>query len=73
MPNSISGEEYVKPGLLKMHKLWVMLLAVAAISLFSVCFLVLNDRVNEAWGLRHVKLMQSCRWKFNATALAQYR
>ncbi|XP_068265864.1 alpha-2,8-sialyltransferase 8F-like [Nyctibius grandis] len=96
MPNSISREEYVKPGLLKMHKLWVMLLAVAAVSLVSMCFLMLNDRpdikvpeaeacqgllsnitqpekVDEVWSLRHVKLMQSCHWKFNATALAQYR
>lgn len=30
-------------------------------------------RVNEGWGLRHVKLMQNCHWKFNTTALAQYR
>ncbi|KAM6388389.1 alpha-2,8-sialyltransferase 8F-like isoform 2-T2 [Pluvialis apricaria] len=44
MPNSISREEHVKPRLLKMHKLWVMLLTVAAVSLVSVCFLVLNDR-----------------------------
>lgn len=44
MPNSISREEYVKPRLLKMHKLWVMLLSVAAVSFVSVCFLVLNDR-----------------------------
>ncbi|XP_009866220.1 PREDICTED: alpha-2,8-sialyltransferase 8E-like, partial [Apaloderma vittatum] len=44
MPHSISREEYVKPGLLKMHKLWVMLLAVAAVSFVSMCFLVLNGR-----------------------------
>ncbi|XP_009887292.1 PREDICTED: olfactory receptor 146-like [Charadrius vociferus] len=73
MPNSISREQYVKPRLLKMHKLWVMSLTVAAVSFVSVCFLVLNDRVNEVWSLRHVKLMQNCCWKFNATALAQYR
>ncbi|XP_054024720.1 alpha-N-acetylneuraminide alpha-2,8-sialyltransferase-like [Dryobates pubescens] len=96
MPNSIIREENVKSGLLKMHKLWVMLLAVAVVSLLSVCFLALNDRpdikapgakvcqellsnitqpqkINEAWSLRHVKLMQTCCWKFNATALAQYR
>ncbi|KAM6350655.1 alpha-N-acetylneuraminide alpha-2,8-sialyltransferase-like [Alca torda] len=96
MPNSISREEYVKPALLKTYKLWVMLLAIAAISLGSMCFLASNDRpdikvpeaeacqgllsnitqpqkVNKVWSLRHVKLMQSCRWKFNATALAQYR
>ncbi|XP_054070380.1 alpha-2,8-sialyltransferase 8F-like [Rissa tridactyla] len=96
MPNSISREEYVKPGLLKTYKLWVMLLAIAVISLASMCFLALNDRpdikvpeaevcqellsnitqpqmVNAVWSLTHVKLMQSCRWKFSATALAQYR
>lgn len=44
MPNSISREEYVKPGLLKTYKLWVMLLAIAVISLTSMCFLALNDR-----------------------------
>ncbi|XP_010148876.1 PREDICTED: alpha-2,8-sialyltransferase 8E-like, partial [Eurypyga helias] len=44
MPNSISREEYVKPGLLKMQKLWVTLLAVAAVSLVSMCLLMLNER-----------------------------
>ncbi|XP_053933997.1 alpha-2,8-sialyltransferase 8E-like [Cuculus canorus] len=96
MPNSISREEHVKPGLLKKHKLWVVLLVATAASLVSMWFLVLNDRphikvpeaelcqellsnvtqpqkVSEHWSLRHVKLMQSCRWTFNASALAQYR
>ncbi|GAB0193860.1 alpha-2,8-sialyltransferase 8F [Grus japonensis] len=44
MPNSISREEYVKPRVLKMQKLWVMLLAVTAVLLVSISFLVLNDR-----------------------------
>ncbi|KAM6257007.1 alpha-2,8-sialyltransferase 8F-like [Porphyrio hochstetteri] len=96
MPSSIRREEYVKPGLLKMHKLWVMLLVVTAVILVYTWFFMLNDRpditspeaeacqgllsnitqpkkVNELWSLKHVKLMQSCHWKFNATALAQYR
>ncbi|XP_065714781.1 alpha-2,8-sialyltransferase 8E-like [Patagioenas fasciata] len=96
MPNSIIKEEYVRQGLLKMHKLWLTLLPVAAVSLVYMYFLVLNDRpdievpeaeacqrllsnltqpqkVTEGWRLRHVKLMQNCHWKFNTTALAQYR
>ncbi|XP_064933290.1 alpha-2,8-sialyltransferase 8E isoform X2 [Columba livia] len=96
MPNNIIQKEYVRQGLLKMHKLWLTLLPVAAVSLVYMYFLVLNDRpdievpeaeacqrllsnltqpqkVNEGWGLRHVKLMQNCHWKFNTTALAQYR
>ncbi|KAM6060064.1 alpha-2,8-sialyltransferase 8E-like [Theristicus caerulescens] len=46
IPNSISREKSVKPGLLKVHKLWVMLLAVAAVSFVSMCFLVLNDSLS---------------------------
>ncbi|OPJ81239.1 alpha-2,8-sialyltransferase 8E [Patagioenas fasciata monilis] len=44
MPNSIIKEEYVRQGLLKMHKLWLTLLPVAAVSLVYMYFLVLNDR-----------------------------
>ncbi|XP_027737265.1 alpha-2,8-sialyltransferase 8F-like [Empidonax traillii] len=43
MTNIIIGEVYVKPGLLKMHKLWVLLLAVAAVSFASMGFLVLKN------------------------------
>lgn len=44
MPNSIIKEEYVRQGLLKMHKLWLTLLPVAAVSLVYMYLLVLNDR-----------------------------
>ncbi|XP_009681502.1 alpha-2,8-sialyltransferase 8E-like [Struthio camelus] len=99
MPNNISTEEYVNPGLLKVRKLWTGLLTMAAVSVVSMFFLVWSDgrpdirvpepeacqvlsssltesflkRVDEVWSLSHLKLMQSCRWNFNASALAQYR
>ncbi|PKK17476.1 alpha-2,8-sialyltransferase 8E [Columba livia] len=44
MPNNIIQKEYVRQGLLKMHKLWLTLLPVAAVSLVYMYFLVLNDR-----------------------------
>ncbi|XP_071424886.1 alpha-2,8-sialyltransferase 8E-like [Pithys albifrons albifrons] len=96
MPSNSIQEMYVKTGLLKMRKLWVTLLAVAAVSFVSMGFLMLTNKpdihvpeaeacqellsnitqpqkVDEVWSLEQLKLMQSCRWKFNATALAKYR